>query len=405
MLRRGLLLLAFSLLAQSAGAQSLFGVRGLGVPVDPIDPRGRALGSSGVGLLGLNLSMVNPAELAGIRRRGVVAALQPFYGSEELGGNSDNVAGTRFPLIQLLYPARQGIVLGLGFGGFLEQSWSTATDGQEIIAGGPVNIREFISATGAISQVRLSVAYDLSTPLELESIGIAVGLSGGVYTGGVEREVTRTFPDSGTVFLAYSRLNNWEYRGNFATLGIGIEPTASTKFGASLTLSQDLRAKPRQEDLASHSYEMPLRVNVGASTLLTRLLLIAGSAQYTGWSKSASYTPPGTSAALAVAARPTFDAGVGLEWERLRTSRRVFPLRAGVRYSHLPFHQSDEDPASELVFSTGVGLRLAADDIGPLAIADIGVERGRRTGWAGTIPDGLTENFWRLSASISLFGR
>jgi hypothetical protein len=398
MLRRGLLLLAFSLLAQSASAQSLFGVRGLGVPVDPIDPRGRALGSSGVGLLGLNLSMVNPAELAGIRRRGVVAALQPFYASEELGGNRDNVAGTRFPLIQLLYPARQGIVLGLGFGGFLEQSWSTATDGQEIIAGGPVNIRELISATGAISQVRLSVAYDIST-------SIAVGLSGGVYTGGVEREVTRVFTDSSTVFLPYSRLNNWEYRGNFATLGFGIEPTASTKFGASLTLSQNLKAKPRQEDLAEHSYEMPLRVNVGGSTLLTRQLLVAGSAQYTAWSKSASYTPPGTSAALAVTARPTFDAGLGLEWERLRTSRRVFPLRVGVRYSQLPFHQSDEDPASELVVSTGLGLRLAADEVGPLAIADLGIERGRRTGWAGTIPDGLTENFWRLTASISLFGR
>src|SRR5687768_11045731 len=107
MMRRGLLLLALIAAAQPAASQSLFGVRGLGVPVDPIDPRGRALGSSGLGLLGLNTSMVNPAELADIRRRGVVAALQPFYGAEELGGAKDNVAGTRFPLIQLLYPVRQ----------------------------------------------------------------------------------------------------------------------------------------------------------------------------------------------------------------------------------------------------------------------------------------------------------
>ena len=79
MTRRFVLLMSLLLAADSASAQSLFGTRGLGVPLESTDPRSRALGSAGLGLIGLNASLVNPAELSGIRRRGVVAALQPFY--------------------------------------------------------------------------------------------------------------------------------------------------------------------------------------------------------------------------------------------------------------------------------------------------------------------------------------
>jgi hypothetical protein len=54
----------------------------------------------------------------------------------------------------------------------------------------------------------------------------------------------------------------------------------------------------------------------------------------------------------------------------------------------------------------GIGFRLAGDDLGPLAVADIGVERGGRSGLASTdLPDGLTESFWRFTFSLSLFGR
>ena len=398
MLKRGILLLALLAAAQPVGAQSLFGVRGLGVPVDPIDPRGRALGSSGLGLLGLNTSMVNPAELAGIRRRGVVAALQPFYGSEELAGGEDNVSGTRFPLIQLLYPARQQLVIGLGFGGVLEQSWSSVTEIAEPVGNDTVDVREFLGATGALTQVRLTIAHEL-TP------SVSLGIAGGVYAGGLERELTRVFLDSATSLLPFTRLTNWEYRGTFATLGVSVDPFSTTRLAASVMISSNIKAVPRHENGTRHSYDMPMRFSLGGSTLLSSRLLAAGSAQYTTWKEGAVYTPPGTSPTLTVTARPTWDVGAGLEWEQLRTARRVFPLRAGFRFSQLPFHQTDEEPAKEVSGSLGVGLRLVADEFGPLAMGDIGLERGRRTGWAGPIAGGLTENFWRFTASITLFGR
>ncbi|MGH7461193.1 MAG: hypothetical protein ACREMA_09220, partial [Longimicrobiales bacterium] len=189
MTRRVLLVLTLVLSAAPAAGQSLFGMRGLGVPVDPIDPRARALGSIGTGLLGLNTSMVNPADLAGIRRRGVTATLQPFFGSDELDGRNDDVEATRFPLIQLIYPVRSRLVFGLGYGGFLEHTWSVLADRMIVVGPDTVPTQELVRSDGVLAQVRLSAGYDL-TP------SFALGAAVGVYTGNLERELTRTFPDS-----------------------------------------------------------------------------------------------------------------------------------------------------------------------------------------------------------------
>ena len=53
-MKRSLLLLAlgFWALPQGVGAQSPFGVQGLGLPLEPLDARARALGGTGIGLMG-----------------------------------------------------------------------------------------------------------------------------------------------------------------------------------------------------------------------------------------------------------------------------------------------------------------------------------------------------------------
>ena len=99
MKRALMILVAMLVVAAPARAQSLFSARGLGLPVQPVDARSRALGGVGVGLFGLNMSMVNPAEIAGFSRRGVTAALQPTMTDITIGDASDNVNGTRFPLM------------------------------------------------------------------------------------------------------------------------------------------------------------------------------------------------------------------------------------------------------------------------------------------------------------------
>ena len=400
-------LLGIALLALSAtplSAQTLFSTRGLGAPVEALDPRARGLGSLGTGLPGLNVSLVNPADIAGTVRRGVSATLQPYYSTEQLGSAEDNLSGTRFPVIALLYPFRTKLVLGLGYGGIFDQTWSVLTEGQEVIGNTTAGTTDRVVSRGGLSQVRLSASYAYRP-------SIAFGIDAGVYTGGVQRELTRVFPDS-LSFRPFSVRNDWEYRGAFGGIGVRIDPSASTRLSAAATFSGDLRAKPRTDVLEEAIYSMPLRFTMGASQVVASRLLATVSAQWSGWSTTENYAVPGTQESAPISARKTWDVGGGLEFEELRTATRVFPLRIGVRYSQLPFRPAtvggvEADPTNELVGALGLGLRLAADDFGPLAVADVSVERGRRTGWgiSSNSDSRLTENFWRISASVSLFGR
>ena len=404
MLRRLLGLAFLALSAAPLSAQTLFNTRGLGAPVEALDPRARGLGSLGTGLPGLNMSLVNPADLAGTVRRGVSATMQPYYANDQLGGDEDNLSATRFPVINLVYPFRSKLVLGLGYGGIFDQTWSVVTEGSEVVGGTTAPTTDRIVSRGGLSQVRLSGSYAFRP-------SVSIGIDAGVYTGGVQRELTRVFPDS-LSFRPFSVENDWEYRGAFGGIGVRFDPSGGTRLAAAATFSGDLRAKPRAGDLEEALFSMPLRFTLGASQIVASRLLATVSAQYTGWSTTQNFAVPGTQQSAPITARKTWDIGGGLEFEEIRTSTRVFPLRIGVRYSQLPFRPAainglEADPTNELVGALGLGLRLAADDFGPLAVADVSVERGRRTGWgAGTSSDSkLTENFWRISASVSLFGR
>jgi hypothetical protein len=396
-MNKRVLLFLLLVCAAPAQAQSLFGTRGLGVPVDAIDPRARTLGNVGLGLIGLNTSMVNPAEIAGIRRRGITAALQPFFASEELAGVEDNVSGTRFPLVHLIYPPTARLVIGLGYGGVMDQSWAIFATSRQLLGADSINVRDRVATTGAVAQVRVSAGYELSSRF-------SVGLAGGVYTGGIERETTRTFPDS-IIYNGFSTRQNWNYSAPFFVAGLRYDPSASARVSAALTWSGKLDAESENDGGTDYSYSLPLRLSVGASGLINSRLLANASAQWSKWNETDNFAAAGSPADLTVNARPTWEVGGGLEWEELRAGSRIFPIRVGLRYAQLPFHQEADDPAKELTGSFGLGLRLAADDFGPLAVADFGVERGKRTGWTGALPDGLRENFWRFNASITLFGR
>jgi hypothetical protein len=297
-----------------------------------------------------------------------------------------------------VYPLRSRLVFGLGYGGYLEQSWSVTTDGEETIGGQTVATRESISASGALAQVRLSAAYDLSE-------SVAVGAALGLFTGNVRRGLVRSFPDSLVDFDDFEETSRWTYDGFLGAVGIRIDPTPATRVAAAVTWSNELSADLKVAPFLARSYAMPLRFSAGASALVAPRLLATVSGQYTAWDDSEDFASPGSPVGTGVIGRPVWEIGGGVEWEELRKGTRVFPLRLGFRYAQLPFHLSTDEPANEWAVATGIGFRLASDDFGPLAVADLSIERGRRAGWQGLVPDGLTENFWRFGASIALFGR
>jgi opacity protein-like surface antigen len=378
----------------SAHAQSLFGTQGLGAPLAGLDARARGLGVNGVGLIGLSTSLVNPADQAGIFRRGVSASFQPWSGTASVNGESGDIGGTRFPVLQIFYPAGR-FTLTAGYSGMLDQSWAIIAEGEEVLGDETVPIVDVIRSNGGLSEIKVGAGYYMNERISL-------GLSVGMHTGNVQRSITRQYPDS-SLLLPFSTTQSWKYSGPTATIGARWDPIRQVRVGASISWSGTLEAEPDSLSSGTHEYDMPVRLNAGASAQLTPRLLLTASGSVANWS-GGSYTAPGTTEAT-VADR-TVDVGAGLEWSELRSGERVFPLRLGVRRTQLPFHTEGETAANELTLSGGLGLQLAADDFGPLAVADIGVERGTREGWESTAnPDGLSEKFWRFTVSISLFGR
>jgi hypothetical protein len=394
-MKRTLALLSLlCVLPVSAHAQSLFGTQGLGAPLAGLDARARGLGVNGVGLMGLSTSLVNPADQAGILRRGVAASFQPWTGTVSMNGEEGDIGGTRFPVLQVFYPAGR-FTLSAGYSGLLDQSWAIRVEGEADLGSDTVPIVDVIRSNGGLSEIKVGAGYYMNERLSL-------GLSVGMHTGNLQRSITRQYGDS-SLLLPFATTQSWRYSGPTATIGARWDPIRQVRIGASVSWSGTLEAEPDSLSSGTHEYDMPIRLNAGASAQLTPRLLLTASGTIANWS-SGSYTAPGTTATT-VADR-TVDFGAGLEWSELRSGDRVFPLRVGVRTSQLPFHAPGESAASELTLSAGLGLQLAGDDFGPLAMADMGFERGTREGWESTAnPDGLSEKFWRFTVSISLFGR
>ena len=384
------------LLPANAAAQSLFATHGLGVPIEGVDARGRALGVNGVGLLGLSTSMLNPAEASGMLRRGITATFQPWSASVEFNGEEGEIGGTRFPLIVALYPVRR-FTFTLGYSGLLDQSWAVFAEGKQALGTDSIETLDLVRSVGGIGELKLGVAYLID---EHFSLGAAVGL----HTGSIDRAVTRQFPDTSLDLRPFETRSEWDYSGPLASIGVRWDPNGTVRAGASITWSGTLDAEPKTGATTSHSYDMPLRIAAGISARVSPRLMLAASTTMSSYSGSNSYVAPGTT--TATVADRAFQVGGGIEWSELRKGDRIFPLRLGFRMAKLPFRNQNEEQAKEWAASGGLGLRLVEDDFGPLAVADLGFERGKRDGWKSPVAgDGLSENFWRFTASISLFGR
>jgi hypothetical protein len=364
-------------------AQSLFGGRGLGVPVAPVDARARALGGIGIGLLDFNPAFANPADAADVQRRGLVAAIQPTTRSMEFDGERDDVDATRFPLLRFFQPFGQRAVISAGYGAFMDQTWSVVQEGSTMIGDRSVATRDLIRSTGGLSQLQVGAAYRLTESL-------ALGAAGGLYTGSLTREVVRSFPDAEPgEFQPFTLRSGWSYLAPMAAAGVRWDPIDVLRVAGSVTWSGDLRV--RNDEGVDQHFHLPLRVAAGASGLLTPRLVGALSARWSGW---------GESEAFEEGASDTWELGGGLEWTGIRVRERPLPVRIGFHRSTLPFRIDGEQP-SERAAAFGVGARFGGIPATPLGRFDATVERGTR---AGEAVARLSEDFWRITASVSIFG-
>jgi hypothetical protein len=402
MMIRRFLLVALALLLHyaPADAQSVFATRGLGVPILPADARSMSLGGITTGLFGLNPSLDNVAETGGLVRRGISASFQPSSRAFEIDGASDNLSSTRFPLIHAFYPARPRIVVSLGYGAFLDQGWGLTTDQRVLLGTDSVTTRDVARSTGGIAQMKLGAAFMVRP-------GLWIGAGGGLYTGSVEREVERLFPDSGQSDLrSFTTRTRWTYLAPLATFGVRFDIGAIGRVGAGVTWAGKLDAEGQDSAAIDRSYDLPLQGHFGMSALLAPGLLASVNAQYAGWDVATDdFRSNGIvgNAEASTTARNTWSFGGGLEYALRTSDTRSVPFRFGARRTQFPFYLANEDPVNETALSFGLGYRIAGDDENPLATFDVGVERGDRTG--GPTVSAPSESFWRATVSVSLFGR
>ncbi len=385
------LVLVLALLALSSGpvrAQSLFNAAGIGLPLEALDGRARALGSLGIGLPGTTLLPADPASAARLLVPGGLLVIEPSWVDLTRDGTAGHryFRGNRFPLFVAGYPVRGGMAT-LHATSVLDQAFVGERAVTVDLGGNSTQATDTFEQDGAVSSLNAGYARML-TPTT--SAGISVGR----YSGSVNRRLRRQFSDSASAnqVLPYGSSGTWTYSGYQVTAGVSSDFLGLVRVAASATLSTELDATATSVTAGSdRSYDMPLQLRIGASSQLAPGLTLSASAARANWSGTADDLGAGAQAGTATAF------GVGLELSQARLFGRTTPLRLGFRRKGLPFPLEGDD-AHEQSLSGGLGFALNEVNEVVLASVDLAVEKGNRTG--GT----YREDFWRATVSLKVSG-
>ena len=388
--RRGALLALVLVLAHAlpAAGQSVLAAGGLGLPLDAVDARARALGSSGVGLFGSHVMPGDPVGAVDLMVPTLVLTGQSAWLDVEQGGTTSTGSGNRFPALGVSYPVRTWGVLTLTYGAVLDQRWAfERRDTLDLQANARLEIADRFTSDGGVSAVRLGFAHRVAPSL-------AVGAAVGVYTGSSTRLFTRIFDTlaADVDIEPFRSSGHWSYSGPTASVGASTDVSDVFRAAVTLTWSGSLEADPSDDtEGTTRSYEMPLELRGGVSGALAPDLNASVSYSWADWS--------GTTDDLDVGGEGRATAlGAGLEWEAATLFGRTMPLRVGWHQATLPFQILDTD-ATESALSFGMGLMLLAREDGvPLALVDIGLERGTREAAE------VNESFWRSTVSVRVAG-
>ena len=378
-------------IGHSLSAQSALSTRGLGVEIEPVDARARALGGGAVGLMDSEISWYNTAASVGLAVPGIIFAYQYDNYEGLSGGTLTHGRAARFPLILGAFPVSERVTLTAGYGSFLDQSWRIEREDTIALAGESTVITDEISSTGGVARLRAGVAYGLRSNLSL-------GLSLDSYVGEVERVQGRRFPGEGSPGCC---------RGSYNYSGIGYggsfqwAPSEALTLAGSASYGGTLKAgvvadttRPRFDAGADRSYELPLQLRGGITGRVGQATMVTVGGGWNGWS--------GLDDLLAEqgGAQDSWSGNAGAEWEGLIVRDRPVPLRVGARMGTLPFRWGDTATAAfaeERAFSFGAGLVLA----GGAARSDLAAEFGERVGDESS----FSESFWRFAFSVRVLGR
>jgi hypothetical protein len=391
MLLFGLVHLAVLAAAAPAHAQSMFNAAGVGMPVEALDGRARALGSLGIGLPGTNgLLPADPAAAVRLPVPGGLISAQPAWVDLTRDGSGGHTyfRGSRWPLFAAGYPMLGGMAT-FHAAPVLDQRFRGERPVPVDLLGTPSDAVDRFEQDGSVAVIALGYARVI-TPT------VTAGVSAGRYAGSVERRLVRIFADSAAAGQAvpYGSSGKWAYHGYVFTLGASTDVRGIFRVAASATLSTDLEAVATSAtEGQDRTYSMPLQLKIGASGQLAPGLLLMASAGRADWSATADDIGGGTEAGA------THSIGVGVELSNVQFAGRSAPLRLGFRRTGLPFSlDAGDEGANEQSFSGGFGFALNETNEVVLASVDLGLEKGRRIGGS------YREDFWRATLSLRVLG-
>lgn len=366
-------------------AQSLFSAGGLGVPTGAADARARMVGGVGLGLPGGYFSPTDPAAAGWVLLPGISATMES--GTESFNGGETS-GRTRFPSFGIVYPYG-GTVYTAGFTGLLSQEWrSEVTRVIDFGDGLLVDAVDRFQSEGGIGSAQIGVARRFGSSL-------SVGVNGGLYLGSVERLFERELDptDVGPEVEFFSTRGAWRAQGNSVTASASWEPSSTIRVGAGATWSGDLTLEPQGNTTGSAVVvPLPLELRFGGFFTLTPGLGLAVSVSRADWSEAAAAMEDTGSPGTVVRW------GVGGEWNAGTLRGRRIPMALGYRGGDLPFSFLGA-AASESALTGGFGIHLAETDGIPLALMELGFERGSRQA------DGAEEDFFRTTVTFRISGR
>jgi hypothetical protein len=366
-------------------AQSLLNAGGLGVPIEPLDARSRALGGVAVGLAGGGLLPTDPAAAADLLVPSVTLTLANSWVEFTQGDVSGESRGARFPALGVSYPVKTWGVATLTYGGVLDQRWQASREHLLPLGASNARVTDHFLSDGGISALRLGFAKRFAS--------LSAGAAVGVYTGDLTRNLTRTF-DSLEVGVEATQAQIggfWNYSGLTASFGTALDVANRLHLAGNVSWSGEVEADPSDDTSGSGAtFDFPLEIRVGGSAIVTPGLIATAGVTYADW------TTAGEPLREASGARSLIVGG-GFEWTQSSLAGRRMPLRVGYRRGTLPFSFDGAD-ATESVWSAGLGIDFVQSADLTLAGMGVALERGSRTSGS------LSESFLRASLTLRVSG-
>ena len=367
-------LLSGALLAALAGpsvaaADTVFGIRGLGLLGRPLS--GRAAGTGGAFSLFDAASAQNPASLAqwlGPAGWGVGAASARRFSD---GSTSTGLGSTRFPLFGFAVPAGPRLVIGVSVSEYIDRTWSISTAHDSTMRGTTVTLTDLATSTGGVTDLRLGAAYRINP-------SFIVGLGLHTLAGSTQLSIERSFSDSG--YIAYKDVATTDFSG--VGVSLGAQGRLGDHFAVAGAVRLNGRLRATADDGASARIAMPAEFSGGVMFAPARGFGFAATVGYQTWARAADDLV----AAGRERSRSVWSVAIGSEIDAFDFLGQRVPLRIGYRWRQLPFPVAGA-ALSEHAVSGGLGLTLA----GGRATLDAGVDIGSRT--AGTVTERFTTGF------------